>query len=500
MIRYITSIYILLLLIIGCTPKENKSKDTLTIAVRGGPISLNPYGSNDVDSGAVRANIFDSLLERNQEGDIIPALATKWEQLSPTEIQFTLRSNVTFHNGASLTSEDILYSFNLALVSPEMEPVVKNIKEVEIINTSTVKIILKAPCAPFMSVLPDIEIISKKAIEIDKRDIDQDPIGTGPYQLLEWNRGQNVVLERNTNYWREPAHIAKINMIVVPEGSARAIALETGEVDIAYDIEPVDRERIEDNQNLVFIGKSTPAIEYLGINMSGSKANPIWKDIRVREALSLAIDRQGIIDSVYFGMGLLPTSFVHPNLWGYYDEGKTYSQNKERAKELLQEAGITEDNQITLYGAEGLRPKTLEIIQANLHEIGLNANIQILEWGTFLDLTAKGLTDVFIMGWVTTTGDADASLYPLLHSQAIGGGNRTFYNNPILDQKLDAARIELDSTKRKELYKEIQNIIAKELPVIPIFYYVDSVATTKYVKDFIFDLGVQHRLKTVRFE
>ena len=126
MIRNILMTAYMSLLIVGCGQEEApKDKDTLTIAVKAGPVSLNPYGSNDVNSGAVRANLFDSLLERDQEGSIQPALATKWEQLSPTEILFALRPNVKFHNGETLSVEDVKFSFELALVSPEMEQFVK---------------------------------------------------------------------------------------------------------------------------------------------------------------------------------------------------------------------------------------------------------------------------------------------------------------------------------------------------------------------------------------
>ena len=502
MIRNILMTAYMSLLIVGCGQEEApKDKDTLTIAVKAGPVSLNPYGSNDVNSGAVRANLFDSLLERDQEGSIQPALATKWEQLSPTEILFTLRPNVKFHNGETLSVEDVKFSFELALVSPEMEQFVKSIKGVDIIDASTFKLVLNEPFAPLISILPEVEILNQKAIEVDKRDIDQDPVGTGPYKLEKWNHGQNTSLVRNEDYWRELAIIPNINMIIVPEGTARSIALETKEVDIIYEVVPVDAERIESNPDLVLIGKSTPAIEYLGINVGGPGANPIWDDIRVREAFALAIDKQGIIDSVYFGMGTLPSSFVHPNLVGYYDGIVDRPRDIKKAQALIKEAGITDDQVITLYGAEGLRPKTLEIIQANLREIGLNANIQILEWGTFLEVTAQGQSDVYIMGWVTTSGDADGSLYPLLHSTAAGGGgNRTYFANPEVDNLLDQARVEVNQKTRMQLYKEVQEILYTELPVIPVFYYVDAVAASKDIDGFIFDLGVQHRLRTVKFK
>lgn len=493
---------LLLVLFMGsCTENNTESKDVLRVGIPLEPVSLYPYGSNDVASARISVNIFDRLLEKDKDGNLIPSLATSWEVIDPTQLKLVLRTNAVFHNGEVLSPEDVKFSLEQAIKSPEIQHIANPIKEIEIVDGETVLIKLHAPFAPILSHLAHsaMGILNKKAAQEAGQEIDQKPVGTGPYKLKAWNRGQNVLLEAHTQYWGEPVKISNIVLSVIPEASARTIALETGDLDIAYDIDAVDRDRIQEHTELQLIEQPIARIEYFGFNIEKG-SNPIWKDQRVREAVSLAIDRDGYIDSILFGAGTPASSPIYKTVIGHYSGLTPRQRNLERAKELIKEAGVAPGTKVGIWTSDGQRQKTAEIIQANLKEIGLEADINVYEWGRFLDGTSKGEHDTFLLGWTTVTGDADYGMYNLLHSKAFGGaGNRTFYSNETVDNLLDAARVELDTEKRNDLYKQVQVIFDKELPFFPLVYKLSNVGASKKVKGFVFDVNDSHRLNTVHF-
>ncbi len=491
------------LLIGACAQsKDFSERDTLIVGVSAEAVTLFPYNSNDSATARVNVNIYDRLLEKDTEGTLVPSLAVAWEMLSDQQLKLTLRQGVKFHNGETLTAEDVKYSLEKATVSPEILHIASPIKGVEIVDDHTVIVHLHNPFAPILSHLAHsaMGIVNKKATEAAGDDIDQLPVGTGPFQLSAWNRGQSIVLATFPDYWGEAPKIASVEFRIIPEGSARTIALETGDIDIAYDVDAVDRERVMGSADLLLVEEPIARMEYFGYNI-GKGRNPIWKDARVREAVALAIDRDGIISSVLFGAGTPADSIIYKTVVGHYDGLTPRKQDIAKAKALLAEAGIPEGTKVSLWTSEGQRQKMAEIIQANFREIGLDMSIEVTEWGRFLESTGKGEHDAFLLGWTTVTGDADYGIYNLVHTKAHGGpGNRTFYSNPTLDNLLDAARKEIDPVKRDALYKDVQIIIDEDLPFYPLFYQLSNVGTTKHIRGFVFDSANAHRLKTIYFQ
>ena len=503
MMLKVALLFVSVLSVMSCAQSEVlTNKDLIKIGVPMEAVTLYPYGSNDNATARVLVNIFDRLIEKDSKGEFQPGLATSWEIETPTSIKLNLRSNVTFHNGTPFTAKDVKYSIQKIMKSPEIEHIASPMKNVDIIDDYTVVINLHKPFAPILSHLAHVtmSIMSKDYTETAGVDIDQKPIGTGSYKLKTWNRGQNLLLEANTEYWNGAPKIANIEFRNIPEATARTIALETGDIDIAYDIDSIDRERVQNSSDLQLIEEAIARIEYIGFNINKGK-NPIWKDKRVREAVALALDYDGIINSVLFGTGTPADSILYKSVIGHYDGLKIRVRNIAKAKELLAEAGIAPGTKVTMWATEGQRQKILEIVQANLREIGIDASIEIYEWARFLDSTAKGEHDMFILGWTTVTGDADYGIYNLVHSKAFGsGGNRSFYSNSKVDTLLESARIELDPIKRADMYKIIQEIVYEDLPLIPLYYKLSNIGTSKFVKGFEFDLSDAHRLRTVYFE
>ncbi len=491
------------LLIGACAQsKDFSEKDSLIVGVPAEAVTLFPYNSNDSATARVNVNIYDRLIEKDPEGNLLPSLAVAWEMLSDQQLKLTLRPGVKFHNGEDFTADDVKFSLEKAIVSPEILHIASPIKSVEVVDDLTAIVHLHNPFAPILSHLAHsaMGMINEEAVDAAGADIDQKPAGTGPYQLVEWQRGQSIILTAFPDYWGDAPKTPNVEFRIIPEGSARTIALETGDIDIAYDVDAVDRERVMDSADLQLIEEPIARMEYFGYNI-GKGRNPIWKDARVREAVALAIDRDGIINSVLFGAGTPADSIIYKTVVGHYDGLTPRKQDLARAKALLNEAGVPEGTKIALWTSEGQRQKMAEIIQANFRDIGLDMSIEVTEWGRFLEGTGKGEHDAFLLGWTTVTGDADYGIYNLVHSAAHGGpGNRSFYSNSEVDRLLELARKEIDPVKRDELYKDVQIAIDTELPFYPLFYQLSNVGATRHIRGFIFDSANAHRLKTIYFQ
>ncbi|MGL4367248.1 MAG: ABC transporter substrate-binding protein [Brevinemataceae bacterium] len=495
--RILSMLLLAMIFVTSCGSPSKDLQNKLRVAVPAEPITLFPYHSNDNSTARVLVQIYDRLFDKNSEGDIIPSLARTWKFISPTVLQIEIRTNVKFHNGAILTAQDVKYSLETMIKTPQVHHIASPIKNIEVIDDKTLNINLKASFAPILSHLahPVSAIINQAHVEKIGNQKDQLPVGTGPFVLDQWNRGQNVILKKFDEYWGNVAKIDELEFKVVPEASSRTIALEAGDIDIAYDIDPIDRDRIKENSKLQLIEAPIARVEYLGFNLL---KNPIWKDKKVRQAVAYAIDIPGIINSVLFGAGMPAGAMIYESVFGFNDQITYRKQNIEKAKQLITEAGIKPGTKVVMWATEGQRQKILEIIQANLREIGLDASVQVYEWSRFIDGTAKGEHDLFILGWTTITDDADYGLYNLLHTTAQGAtGNRSFYSNPIVDAALDAAREEQNSKKREKIYQDIQLITYEDIPMIPLYYKISSVGLSKRVHGFIFDSSDAHRLQFV---
>ena len=222
---------------------------------------------------------------------------------------------------------------------------------------------------------------------------------------------------------------------------------------------------------------------------------------KVREAISYAIDQKPIIDTVFLGAGEAANSIIGPNVWGYYDVEK-YTQDIEKAKALLAEAGYPDGFKAKIWVNDNpVRRDTAVILQDQLKQIGIDLAIETVEWGAFLDGTARGDHEMYLLGWGTVTRDPDYGMYELISTSTMGAaGNRSFYSNPTVDKLLEEGKTELDPEKRKAIYKEIQEIIRKDIPMYMIIYPLQNVVTQKNIKNFKLDPANAHRIYGVTKE
>ena len=468
-------------------------KDTLVIAQGADAKSLDPHASNDNPSSRIRVQIYDRLMDLDDNGVPQPMLAESWERPDDKTIIFHLRKGVKFHNGDEMKASDVKFSLERALAAPEVSHILTGINGVEVLDDYTVKVTTEKPMAAILNNLAHttIAILSEKATKEAGDKFGQNPVGSGPYKFVSWQSGDRVTLEAFPEYWQGEAPIKNVVFRNIVEETNRTIGLETGELDIIYDIQGMDKNKLKDDDRFVVIEGPQVSMTYLGFNM---KKAP-YDNPKVREAISYAIDQKPIIDTVFLGAGEAANSIIGPNVWGYYDVEK-YTQDIEKAKALLAEAGYPDGFKAKIWVNDNpVRRDTAVILQDQLKQIGIDLTIETVEWGAFLDGTARGDHEMYLLGWGTVTRDPDYGMFELISTSTMGAaGNRSFYSNPEVDKLLEAGKTELDPEKRKEIYKQIQEIIRKDLPMYMIVYPLNNVVTKKDIKNFKLDPANAHRL------
>ncbi len=491
-----------LVALIGCSANSTLSNDELVVVMGGEAVTLDPHGQNDQPSSRVRKQIYNTLVTQNESMEIVPGLATEWEITDGGQtLTLKLREGVTFHNGNDFNAEDVKFSLERALASAHVKNIVQAIDPngITVIDDYTVEIKMLFPFAPILAHLAHtaISILDEEATIAGGDDYGQNPVGTGPYKFVSWTLGDSIELTRFDEYWGEKALIENVRMRVITENAARAIAVETGDAHIVYDVAPSDVARIEANPELKMIRSPNFSSQYIGFNVQKEP----FDDVRVRQAINLALDMDSIVEAVYFGTGSASKGPIVESVWAYNTDLPGYGYDVEAAKALMVEAGYADGFETTIWVNENdQRIQASEIIQAQLAEIGITLNIEILEWAAYLERTSLGEHEIYYLGWVTVTGDPDYGLYATFHTESFGAaGNRSFYSNPRVDELLTAGRTTGDPDARMAAYKEAQEIIFDEAPWIFTWQGEDLNATRSNVAGFVNNPAGHHKLETVYF-
>lgn len=463
---------------------ENINRDTLVTAQSAELRTLDPHQATDVYSRRLLANIFDRLIEKNEQMDLVPGLAESWEYLDDTSVEFKLREGVLFQNGSELTSEDVKYTLELAKESPMVGMLYEAIDEVEIVDKYTVIVKTTEPFGPLLHHLSHITAsIMNKEYNESTEEYNIKPMGTGPYMLENWIAGDRVILNSHKDYFRGEAPIKNVVVRNIPEENSRVIGLETGEVHLSQDILSISRMSILGDPSLELQEMSALGISYMGFNVQRG----VLQDKRVRQAIAYAINRDEIIDTILMGSVEKANGLFGPGVFGYSEEAETIGFDLEKAKSLLAEAGYPNggiDLLVTTSGSE-TNTQIMTIVQAQLKEIGINLTLQQLEWGAFLNSTANGETDLFYMGWSNSSADGDYGMSALLHGDLMGAsGNRSFYKSERLDELLGMGRRELNEETRRTYYAEAMDIVNEDVPIYPFSFALANAGYQKSVKGY----------------
>lgn len=449
---------------------NSKERDTIVLAQLSDPKTMDPHRTTSLYCQRAMTQIYDRMLEIDENMNLIPGLAESWEQLDDHTTVFKLRKGIKFHNGDTFTSDDVAFSIRRAQDSPTVAHLYNPITEIETPDENTVIIKTEQPFGALLYNLShkSASVLNKKVVTEAGEDYGQNPIGTGAYKLKEWEAGNYVKLEKNSSYFRGEPAISNVIIKAVPEENSKVIGLETGEIDIAADLTAFSRVILDGNKDTTLHTTDGLGVSYIGLNTRSGAL----QDKKVRQALLKGLDRQSLIDSILLGSVDKAHTFLAPPIFGHGDKETLayYDYNPEVAKQLLEDSGY-KDLSFKITTAGDSATEIAQVAQANWNEIGVDLTIEQIEWGTFLQTTGNGDTDMFIMSWSPSTGDGDYGLYPNFHSSQVGGtGNRTFFENKDVDKLLEDAKATTDQELRKDFYLKTQEILNEEVPVIPVFF------------------------------
>ncbi len=485
------------------TNKEDEAADDdessrggeLVIAKSSEVVSLDPAGSNDVPSSDVQANIYESLTKLDEDMNVQPLLAESWDAVEDDVWEFTLKEGIMFHDGSAFNAEVVKANIDRILDEDVASPrkfLFEMITDVEVVDDYTVRFTTEYPFAPLPAHLAhsggamvSLEVIDEDyAAMEDGSDpgtiVNENPVGTGYFVFDEWKSGESIRLIRNEDYWGENALLDSVLYKIVSEDLTRVAELETGDSHISDPLSPSDFDQIDQSDDTFVHTQSSVSLSYIGFNMEKEP----FDDVRVRQAISMAIDKEQIIEGIYEGFGIPAIGPIPPDVFGFDDSVSGLDYDIEQAKELLAEAGYPDGFSTTIWTNDNReRIDTAVNLQAQLKEIGIDLKIEEIEWGAYLAQTANGEHDMFILGWSTPTGDADYAMYALFHSNNFGEpGNRTFTADDQLDELLDLGRKTPEEDERLAIYAEAQELLVDLAPMI-------------YIHHSEFLLGVRNEVK-----
>lgn len=431
---------------------------------------LDPHKATDTITYTILLQIFDTLIKIEPDGTLSPALAEDWKLSDDgTEVFFTIRKGVKFHNGDEMTADDVAYSLNRTIQSTYTQKFTGVMESAEVVDDSTVKVRLKHPYGPILYCFtnPSVAIVSKKAVEEAGDTFGRNPVGTGAYKFVDWVSGEKVVLTRFDDYFKGPAPIKDVTFRFITDATTAAIMLEKGEIDILHNPAKSDRKAQIENENLAYYEIDSAYYYHISLN---NKTGP-FSDKRVRQAVAHAINREDIILGGLEGVGSPVEVPMAPCAFGYQPDFKFYPYDPEKAKELLAEAGYP--NGLTVryrVNQSAMYVKPSEVIQEQLRAVGINCEIEKMERAAYLAEVGNDCDyDISLYVITALIPDADYQCYTRLHSSMIGNGNNfTLTEIPELDKVLDEARTETDQDKRYELYREVCEIVKEEVPLIPV--------------------------------
>lgn len=451
-------------LLAGCS--SDSGSDTVIIAATSDPVSMDPQISRDIPSMIVYTQMYEKLFVMDDTLTPTPWLAESYE-FSDDSLSLTikLKEGITFHNGEELKANDVAFTILRAKTEAAVSSLVDPVSDVVVIDDYTVEVQMSQVFVPILTYLAQdsLSIMCESAWDEYGYDIADNPIGTGPYEFVSITLGDSVQLKRYEDYWGEPAVTENAMIRTIPESASRLLEVESGGVNVAYDIAPSDVPTAESSDEMFLVRDLNLSTAYMGFNCD----DEILGDVKVRQAINYALDLESVVTAVYTGAGAVSNAPMGDIVWGVNENLTPYDQDLDKAKELLAEAGYPDGFEVNLWTNDNSqRIQIAEIVQNQLAAVGIDVTVSILEWSTYLSETSAGNHQMYILGW-TCSGDADSALYDLNHSSQQGeGSNRSFWENDYVDAQLDYARTVVDDQERYDIYQEIQEIIWDECPAV----------------------------------
>lgn len=477
---------------------NNVDKEVLTMATSQDIPHLDPHGTASNTAFRVTYMLYDRLVTYDGETtDVKPMLAEKWDISDDGKsYTFHLRKDAKFHDGTPVTAEAVKYSYIRAMkvgksAAGQFRDVIDE-NSFDIKDDHTITINLNHTFGPFLKTLgtPFANIINPKLAENEGSDLGEKyladkEMGSGPYILESWERGQKLVFKANEDYWGGSPTLKKVNVLVVPEPSSARIMLEKGEVDL-IDTTTIAPEILKemDGKNGIKL-YTAPSYKIILADMNQSK--PPFDNPLVRKAFVHSINYDAIIDNIFLGDAFKMNAAVPKGMFGFNEDTPLNTYDLELAKKLIKEAGL--ENKLTfelsISENDQIYKNMAVLIQADLAKIGVNVTIKEYAWPIYLDLITSGGHNVTLGAWTPDLPDPDYNLWYLAHSSSKGEGyNTAFYGSDEVDKLLEEGRRIVDEAKREEIYKKVQLIMAEDTPYAFIAQTEETAPVKDYVKGF----------------
>ena len=491
---------------------------------------LNPVIEGDSASYDINYWVFDSLIRLDENLQPQPVLAEDWEVSEDgTTLTFNLKEGVLFHDGVEFTAEDVKFTImsimdykSNTLKRPYYDSLLgadeymARISELDsqradeeisseefteaaeaafaefqeaggivINNPYQIEFNLAEPFAPFITVGLDLGIVPKhllEGVDINETDFNSNPVGTGPFQFVEWNRDDRIVLEAFDDYHEGRPYLDRVIYRIIPDQSVQVTEVRTGGINFMSQPPPEMVPALEAEPNLQVFQTDTVAYTYMGFQLT----EPLFQEVELRQAFSYAVDMESIVDNILLGYGQEAIGPFPESMWAHNPDVRRFPYDPDKAREMLADLGwelnddgiLERDGELlsfTLETNQGneLREQMVVIIQEQLSQIGVDVSVSLSEWPSFVDRLLAANYEAVVVGW-TGTADPDGYGYTVWHSSQFPGRNTSQYANERVDYLLEQARREMDLEARKEYYFEFQEILAEEQPYL-FGYFADQI-------------------------
>lgn len=456
-----------------------KTGGTLRVGLDVDAGTGDPRLARDTSAFRLKELIFSGLVYIKPDYTPAPQLAERWENPDPKTWIFYLRKGVKFHNGQELKAEDVKYTFETELDEKLAAPnrsFFTPIQKIDVVDDYTVKFTLDSAYGPFLSYM-DFAILPKSVAEKAGDQFGNNPIGTGPYKFVSWKRGDTIQLEAFNDYFEGRPKLDSIVLKIVPDNSARVVALESGDLDLVLSpLSPQDVTRMQGKAG--FKVNRMPAAGYTYISLN--TADPALSDVKVRQALSYLVNREQILSTIYKGIGQVAKGPIPPGMWAYASDVPSYDYSPDKAKALLDQAGWkaaadgvrSKDGKplkltIRTHTEDPDRRQVIEVLQAEFTKAGIQADTNVIDFASLINDMTAGKYQIAVIGWLNLANPDRA----MFRQFTVGGaGNYGKYNNPEVDKLIKDARGTLDQAKAKELYQDATRKIIADAPYIFLQY------------------------------
>ncbi|MCW2102003.1 UNVERIFIED_ORG: peptide/nickel transport system substrate-binding protein [Pseudomonas psychrophila] len=486
------------------TGAAGANAQSLRIAYADPVSSLDPQLNNHAGDRSLALHVFESLLERRDD-KTLPGLAESWKTVDATTWEFYLRKDVKWQDGQPLTADDLVYSLQRARNVPgSVAPYSSSLRTVESVSAPdpyTLRVKTSEPNPLLLQNIDSIYIVSRHVGEQSSTadyNSGKAMVGTGPYRLVSNAQGDRTLFERNTGYWGKPATWDTVDYRYIANPASRTAALLAGDVDVIDKVSPSDVKKLSATPSVsVFAYPGLRALliqpsfrpgpnEFIRDNAGQPLAQNPLRDVRVRQALSLAINRKAIAERILQNTVTPANQWMPANTFGYNPAVTDIANDPAQAKKLLAEAGYPDGFQLTVHvpgDRYPLAPETLQAVAQFWARIGVKVDLQVVPWSVYASRANKNEYAVTVIAWGNGTGEASYGLANVLATadanKGLGSSNWGRYSNPLVDQALQQASAEFDDSKREAILRESVKLVTDDVGVLPLFHYQNIWAARK---------------------